>query len=113
MLPQVATDAYLTRCVEALRVVRPGVPIIGIVPSVYRSAYHGGVTSTHAPAVAAHRAWGRATAVPLVDLHAITAPYAEAGRLNADGMHWPWEVHAEVGAAFATALRTAAANEPG
>lgn len=105
VLPQAATDAYLTRCVQALRAVRPGVPIVGIVPSVYRSTYHGGVTSTHAPAVAAHRAWGARNDVPLVDLDAITAPYADAGKLNPDGMHWPWEVHAEVGVAFSASLR--------
>ena len=107
ILPQAATDAYLSRCVEALRVVRPGVSIVGIVPSAFRSAYHGGVTSTHAPSVAAHRAWGARMRVPLVDLDAIVAPYAEAGRLNPDGMHWPWVVHAEVATAFAATLRAA------
>ncbi len=113
VLPQKATDAYLTRFVEAVRVVRPGLPIVGVVPSAYRSAYYGGGTGTHAPAVKAHRTWGRKNAVPLVDLDAITAPYADAGTLNPDGMHWPWAVHAQVGSAFATALRSsAAANGP-
>ena len=112
VLPQRATDAYLTRIVQAIRVVRPGLPIVGIVPSPYRSAYHGGVDRTHAPAVEAHRRWGEALGVPLVDLDAIVGPYAEAGRLNPDGMHWPWEVHVEVATAFATAVRSAAANGP-
>ncbi|HVF18637.1 MAG TPA: diglucosylglycerate octanoyltransferase [Mycobacteriales bacterium] len=113
VLPQAATDHYLTRCVEALRVVRPHIPIIGIVPSPYGSAYFGGITTTHAPAVAAHRAWGSRLGVPLVDLDRVVTPYADAGKLNPDGMHWPWEVHAEVGRAFAAAVRSAAAHEPG
>lgn len=104
VLPQAATDAYLTRCVEALRIVRPGIPVVGIVPSPYRSAYHGGLDATHAPAVDAHRAWGARMGVPLLDLDALIAPYAHAGELNADGMHWCWEAHADVGRSAARIL---------
>lgn len=108
VLPQPATDAYLTRCVQALRVVRPGVPVVGIVPPPFRSAYHGGVTRTHEPAVAAARRWGRDVGVPLVDLDAIVGPHAARGGLNRDGMHWGWPVHADVGDAFAAVLRQVA-----
>ncbi len=104
VLPQAATDAYLTRCVEALRLVRPGLPVLGIVPSPYRSGYHGDLVVTHAPAVAAHRDWGARMGVPLIDLDAIITPYADAGRLNADGLHWCWDAHADVGRAVAAAL---------
>lgn len=103
-LPQRATDAYLTRCVQAVRHLRPGVPVVGIVPPPYDSAHHGHVTRLHAPAVRAAKAWGARTQVPLVDADAIVAPYLAAGRLNPDGMHWPWEAHRRVGEAFADAI---------
>ncbi|HVE99361.1 MAG TPA: SGNH/GDSL hydrolase family protein [Mycobacteriales bacterium] len=110
VLPQAATDAYLTRTVEALRVVRPGIPVLGVVPPPYRSAYHGHghVTSTHAAAVAASRRWGTAHDVPLVDLDEIVTPYADRGDLNPDGLHWGWAAHDAVGRAFAEALARAA-----
>jgi len=34
-LPQQVTDNYLTRCVQALRAVRPGLPIVAMVPPPY------------------------------------------------------------------------------
>lgn len=107
VLPQVATDAYLTRCVQALRLVRPGMPVVGMVPPPYDTAYHGNVTRLHAPAVAAAKAWGARQHVPLVDCDAIIAPYLATGRMNPDGMHWTWEAHADVAAGLRDALLTA------
>ena len=105
-LPQAATLHYLTRCVEAVRVVRPGVPVVGIVPPPFDAPYYGNVTRTHAPAVTAHRAWGRETGVPLADLDVVIAPHLAAGTLNPDGMHWSWAAHEDVAKALAEAIRT-------
>ncbi|MDT7570082.1 MAG: diglucosylglycerate octanoyltransferase [Actinomycetota bacterium] len=105
-LPQRATTQYLTRCVEAIRAVRPGVPVVGIVPPPFDAPYYGNVTSTHAPAVAAHHAWGRAMNVPLADLHLVVGPHLAAGTLNPDGMHWSWAAHEDVAKAVAEAIRT-------
>ena len=105
-LPQAATLQYLTRCVEAIRLVRPGVPVVGIVPPPHDAPYYGHVTSTHAPAVAAHREWGERMAVPLADLDAVIGPHLADGTLNPDGMHWSWEAHADVANALAQAIRT-------
>lgn len=107
VLPQRATDAYLGRCVEAIRALRPGVPVVAVTPPPHSSKYHGHVTRGHPPAVAAARAWAARYGVPLVDLDAIVTPYLAAGRLNPDGMHWPWEAHADVAAGFAACLREA------
>lgn len=104
-LPQAATLRYLTRCVEAIRTVRPGVPVVGIVPPPYDAPYYGNVTRTHAPAVAAHRAWGAAHGVPLADLDAAVGPHLAAGTLNPDGMHWSWAAHEDVARAVAEALK--------
>lgn len=106
-LPQRATDAYLTRCVQAVRLVRPGAPVVGMVPAPYDSPHHGHITRPHPPAVLAAIAWGERTGVPLVDADRIVAPHLAAGRLNPDGMHWSWEAHAAFGAALASRLRAA------
>ncbi len=103
-LGQRATLAYLTRCVEAVRIVRPEARIVGIVPPPFDAEYFGHVTRTHPPAVEAHREWGRRMNVPLADLHDVIEPHLLAGTLNPDGMHWSWAAHTDVAKAVANAL---------
>ncbi len=105
-LPQAATEHYLTRCVEAIRTLRPGVPVVGIVPPPFDAPYFGHVTRTHAPAVAATRAWGERLGVPLADLDRVVGPHLAAGTLNPDGMHWSWAAHEDVAKALADAIVT-------
>jgi hypothetical protein len=107
VLPQSATDAYLTRCVEGIRFYRPGLPIVGMIPPPYDAAAHGRVNRPHRDAVRAARAWSDQTGVPMVDADAIVAPYLTRRELNPDGMHWSWPVHAAIGKAFADALSSA------
>ena len=104
VLPLAATLGYLTRCVEALRLLYPDLPVVAIVPPPYDARYHGHVSRPHDEAVAAHRAWAARLGVPVVDQHEIVEPYLRTGALNSDGMHWSWEVHAEIGKAFAATL---------
>lgn len=105
-LPQHVTDHYLTRCVEAIRAVHPGTTVVGIVPPPFDAWYFGNVTRTHAPAAAAHRAWGERHGVPLADLDEVVGPHLAAGTLNSDGMHWSWAAHEDVAKALAEAIRT-------
>lgn len=107
VVPQKVTDRYLTRCVEGVRYVRPGLPVIALAPPPYDSPYHGGVTRLHAPALAAARTWARRVGVPLVEIDDIVGPRLAAGTMNPDGMHWSWEAHALVGAALAAGIRAA------
>ena len=102
MLPQRATDSYLTQCVTALRTIRPGLPVVGIVPSPWCAAFYPSVRA-HRPAVAAARAWGVRVEVPMVDLDAAIAPFVPDG-LNPDGMHWGWAAHAAVATETAATL---------
>jgi len=104
MLPQRATDSYLTRSVLALRALFPGLPVIGIVPAPFAACSNYPVTATHPPAVEAARAWGRREGVPLLDLDAVAAPYFARRAHNPDGLHWSWELHREVGESLATLL---------
>ena len=97
VLPQVATDHYLSRCVAGVRTFHPGVPVVGVVPPGWHAEYHGHVSSPHPAAVAAARAWGRREGVPLVDLDALVAPHLRSEAMNPDGMHWGWDLHREAG----------------
>jgi hypothetical protein len=100
-LPQAATDRYLTRIVEGVRIMRPGLPIALLSPPPWTGDYYPS-TRAHAPAVAAARAWAERTAVAYVDVEPIVGP--RLGTCNPDGMHWSWEVHSLVGEAVAGAL---------
>ena len=104
MLPQRATDSYLTRSVHALRALFPGLPVIGVVPAPFAACSNYPVTATHHPAVRAARDWGRREGVPLLDLDALAAPYFARQAHNPDGLHWSWELHREVGESLAGVL---------
>jgi len=103
-LPQPATDHYLTRIVQAVHVQRPGIPVVLLGPSPH-AAHSYPSHHQHEPAVAAARRWAARNGAGLVELDPIVQPSLDAGSGNPDGMHWGWQVHAEVGAALAAELR--------
>ncbi len=105
-MPQRLTDGYLTNCVSALRSVRPGLPIIGILPPRHRAAAFGGELRGHEAAWLAARAWGAEHDVPMADLAPVVQPHLDAGRANPDGLHFGWESHRDVGLELARVLRT-------
>jgi hypothetical protein len=100
-LPQRLTDEYLSCCVTGVRTLRPGVPVVGVLPPPHDAPSYGRVLAGHRRAVDAARRWGAREGVPMVDLPSLVAPYLAGGWLNPDGLHWPWECHAAVGKAFA------------
>jgi len=100
-LPRKLTVHYLGRSVYALRVLRPTLPIVAVLPSVHRAPSYRGVYTERAATAAAIAAWGSQAEVPLLDLAAVVGAHVLGGRGNPDGMHWGWEGHAEVGKAMA------------
>jgi diglucosylglycerate octanoyltransferase len=104
VLPQAATDSYLSRCVRAVRVLHPQTTIVAMTPSPHDAKDYGHVTSGHLPSVEASRAWARREGVPLVELDPVVGPSLAAGGFNADGMHYGWDAHADVAAAVAETL---------
>lgn len=107
-LPQVATDHYLSRLVEAVRTWYPQLPIVAMSPSPHR--HPGSLYPTmrfHAPSVAAGRRWAREHDVQYLDIEAAAQRGIDHGWVNADGMHWGWQTHDEIGRMVATAVRTA------
>lgn len=105
-MPQRLTDGYLTNCVTALRSVRPGLPIIGILPPRHRAAAFAGELRGHNAAWLAARAWGAEHEVPMADLAAVVQPHLDAGRANPDGLHFGWESHRDVGLELAQVLQS-------
>jgi hypothetical protein len=103
-LSQRQTDAYHSRCVEALRQLRPELPIAGVVVHDWSSRYYPS-NRGHGAAVAAAHTWAAREGVPLADWESAVAPYIPDG-LNPDGMHLGWEAHAAVAAATADVLRS-------
>ena len=108
-LPQAATDRYLTRIVQGVRLVRPGLPIAVLGPPPWTGPYYPS-TRGHVAAVASARAWAARAGVAYVDVEPLVAPRLSG--CNPDGMHWSWEVHALVGEAVAAALAPAQPENP-
>lgn len=105
-LPQHVTDRYLSRIVEAVRHLRPGLPIVLLGPSPYDATTYPAYRH-HEAARAAAMKWAAEHAVAYVDPEHLVGPSLRAGHGNPDGMHWSWEAHEEVGIALADALRGA------
>ncbi len=100
-LPQAATDRYLTRIVQGVRMMRPDLPVALLGPAPWTGPYYPS-TRTHAPALVAARAWAAREGAAYVDIEPLVAPHLAT--CNPDGMHWSWEVHALVGEAGAGAF---------
>ncbi|MFC4942227.1 diglucosylglycerate octanoyltransferase [Pseudonocardia sp. GCM10023141] len=103
-LPPRLTVEYMERCRSAVLAIRPGLPVIGMLPPVHRAAAYGPVHPGRPAAEQATRAWAAAHGVALLDLKAIVADHVLAGHGNPDGMHWGWPAHSDVGAACADLL---------
>lgn len=105
VLPAALTVRYLDAAVTALRVLRPELPIVAVLPPLHRAASYGFVHTGRDRTATAVSAWASRVDVPVVDLAAVTGEHVMSGQGNPDGMHWGWEGHALVGAAMAGVLR--------
>ncbi|SFB27375.1 GDSL-like Lipase/Acylhydrolase family protein [Amycolatopsis marina] len=101
VLPTKLTVHYLRTAVDALRVLRPELPIVGWLPSVHRAASYGYVHTVRHRTAAAMTEWGSSAGVPLLDLPTVVGSHVLGGHGNPDGMHWGWDGHRAVGAAMA------------
>lgn len=102
-VPQQVTDRYLTRIIEAVRAVRPNVPIALLSPTPYDTRYYPSRRHYREAVQAAAQLASRLD-VPLIDPAPFVLPGLRDGSANPDGMHWSWAAHASVGRAFAQAL---------
>lgn len=100
-LPPALTVRYLDRILGSIRMLRPELPAVGVLPPVHQASSYGYVHTGRLSATAAIRAWGARAGVPLLDLAALVGDHVRAGRGNPDGIHWGWEAHELVGKALA------------
>ncbi|GAB2698164.1 diglucosylglycerate octanoyltransferase [Thalassiella azotivora] len=101
-LPQAETDRYLTQVVEGVRYFRPGLPVVVLTPSPWRSPDYPS-QRLHAPSVVACRRWAAAHDVALVDVEDVVSAMHARGGGNRDGLHWDWPTHEAVGELVAKA----------
>ncbi len=104
-LPPRLTVEHLDRCRTAVHALRPGVPVVAVLPPVHRADEYGRVHAGRPAAERATRAWAAARGVDLLDLRALVGEHVLAGHGNPDGMHWGWAAHHAVGVACADLLR--------
>lgn len=104
-LPAHLTVQHLDRCRRAVLAIRPGLPVVAVLPPVHRAAAYGPVHPGRPAAERATRRWAATHQVALLDLRALVGEHVLAGDGNPDGMHWGWSAHAAVGTACAELLR--------
>lgn len=105
-LPSRLTVSYLEQCRAAIHALRPGLPVIAMLPSVHRATDYGLAHPHRAATETAVRAWAAGAAdVSVLDVAALVAEHVLGGHGNPDGMHWGWDGHRAVGAALADQLQ--------
>lgn len=112
-LPASETVRHLELCRVAVTTLRPGAPVVLLLPAVHRSAFYGGVHRRRSGHVAAMRAWATEHGVATVDSAGLVGEHVLTGRGNADGIHWGWPAHRAVGEAVAEAVRAALGTTSG
>lgn len=103
------TVRHLERLRVAVTALIPGLPVVGMLPSVHRAPDYGAVHAGRDRHVAAMTAWARTHDVVLVDPAPLVADHVLGGHGNPDGIHWGWSAHDAVGEAVGRAVGTALA----
>ena len=103
-LPPRLTVSHLESCRRAVTTLRPGIPVVALLPSVHRAAAYGFVHTGRPAAERATRAWAAATGVTLLDLPELVAEHIRSGAGNPDGIHFGWDAHRRIGDALAEML---------
>lgn len=103
-LPPRLTVHYLEACRRAVTAIRPGIPVVALLPSVHRSPAYAGVHAGRPAAERATRAWAARSGVTTLDLRAVVGAHVMSGDGNPDGIHFGWSGHDQVGSALAALL---------
>lgn len=85
-----------------VRALSQGVPAVALGPTSHTSSYYGSVHPQHGARAALQESIAASHGIPMVQPWGFVEPVRD--RLNPDGIHWPAEVHAAVGAALAEEL---------
>lgn len=90
------------KSIGGLRLFAPDAALCAILPAIHMGPYYAADNRHRDRFATLTRDLARELDVPVVDLAPLCARWLS--KFNADGLHWPWEVHAEVAAAMAAAL---------
>jgi diglucosylglycerate octanoyltransferase len=90
------------KSVEAVRLFTRDAPLCALMPPLHAGPYYRHSLRHHHDTVADTGTLAADLNVPLVDVPALMGPWLD--RLNPDGLHWPWELHAAVAEAMAEVL---------
>lgn len=103
-LPPHLTVHYLESCRRAVTAIRPGIPVVALLPSVHRAPAYARVHAGRPAAERATRHWATRAGVTMLDLPAVVGEHVLSGQGNPDGIHFGWSGHERVGMALAKLL---------
>jgi hypothetical protein len=106
-LPPKLTVQYLESCRRAVTTIRPGIPVIALLPGVHRAPAYGYVHRGRLPAERATRAWAAEVGAATLDVPALIGAHIRAGEGNPDGIHYGWSGHRRLGEGLAGVLAPA------
>jgi len=106
-LPPKLTVQYLESCRRAVTTIRPGIPVVALLPGVHRAPAYGGVHAGRAAAERVTRAWAASAGVATLDVRTLIGAHVMAGEGNPDGIHYGWAGHRRVGEGLAALLAPA------
>jgi hypothetical protein len=103
-LPPRLTVRYLEHCRRAVTTLRPGIPVVALLPGVHRSAGYGYAHPGREPGERAVLGWAARVGVPTLDTSALVGAHVLGGEGNPDGIHYGWTAHAALGKALGELL---------
>lgn len=106
-LPPKLTVHYLEACRRAVTTIRPGIPVVALLPGVHRAPAYGYAHPGRLPGERATRAWAAEVGAATVDVPALIGAHIRAGEGNPDGIHYGWSGHRRVGEGLAAVLAPA------
>lgn len=106
-LPPALTVRHLESCRHAVTAIRPGIPVVVMLPGVHRASAYGYAHPGRPAAERATRSWAASAGVLVLDTSAVIGAHIRAGEGNPDGIHYGWPGHRLVGSALAEVLAPA------
>lgn len=106
-LPPRLSVHYLETIRRAVRVIRPEIPLVLMLPGAHFAPAYGQVEAGRQRATDAYRAWAAGAGVLTVDVRPLVLEHLRTGQGNPDGIHYGWAAHEAVGTALAEVLAEA------
>jgi diglucosylglycerate octanoyltransferase len=92
----------LRLCMQAVRLLTPDGAVCALLPPLHVGSYYRSSLRHHADAVADTAEAAAEFAIPTVDMAGLMRPHLD--RMNPDGIHWAYEIHAAAADAAAALL---------